>query len=197
MPYVTADSEASGFPALYRYEVGNLSTPGALDSWRTIGASSNTFSYQSAATMDSAHGFYIKTASNAAGADFALWNVDAALANGVWATDMAIYLQLADGTPVEVTRDFGIDYDSQTGHLLLWDGKSAGSVWSTQAEFDAAGAIKSVWTATKLSSTTLDQPAGNFVTGVLGKWKYVEALGAFVCARRVQCINVGRSRLDV
>jgi hypothetical protein len=178
--YLTADSNASGFPSLYRYELGDLTDPAALDKWSTVGVSRQTFSYKGAGTLDSAHGLYIRSAGNSAGADLAVWDIDRAVASNTALSDTAVSLVKPDGTAFEISGEFGLEYDAMTGNMLLWDGKSDGLVWSTKAEFDVNGGLKSTWTVVPLLSTTADQPDGDFVTGVLGKWKYVTELGAFV-----------------
>ena len=55
-------------------------------------------------------------------------------------------------------------------------------MWSATVTTDEAGNIGSntTWTVHEISSSTPDHPHGNFATGVLGKWHYDEALGAFV-----------------
>ena len=178
--YVTVQAESSGWPALYRYAVGDVRN-GGTDAWQRVGISWNAPSAQSAATIDSAHGLYVQTTSYPR-VDLSVWDLsknNAADPNAN--SNIAVELQLADGTPFQMNEDFGIAYDEVNGKLLLWDGHSQGTVWSTEATFDANDVLAPVWTVTEQpASTTTSQPSGNFATGVLGKWKYVSELQAFV-----------------
>ena len=84
-----------------------------------------------------------------------------------------------------MTDRFGISFDKASGKLLLWDGTDRGTLYETQAVLNADGSIATTWTVNKLSSSTLAQPGGSFATGVQGKWKYVDALGAFIALNEI------------
>ena len=72
-----------------------------------------------------------------------------------------------------------MNFDTGSGKIYLWSGDK-GSVWETEASYDANGSLQSVWKVRRLVSTTAAQPNGNFLNGVYGKWQYAEDLGAFV-----------------
>lgn len=172
---------ASGFPSLYRYELGDVRN-GGLDKWERVGVSWNAPSYQSVAAIDSNHGLFVHTTSvNGWSSDLGVWN----LANNQPLNpganrDVAVELVTSGGAPFTMTENFGMDYDSANDSFVLWDGSAGGAVWVTKPLFDGNGNVASTWIVTPLTSTTLAQPAGNFVNGVLGKFEYVPELGAFI-----------------
>lgn len=178
--YLTADSNASGFPSLYRYTLGDVRNGGA-DKWEMVGVMVNSVGYTGAATIDTANNLYVRSSIGGAYGDLAVWDLDYSNpANPGNNRDVSVNLQYADGTPFEINASYGVEYDSASGKILLWSGAAKGKVWSVSPEMDSAGKVLNKWTVTALSSTTAQQPSGNFGTGVLGKWKYVSELGAFV-----------------
>lgn len=178
--YLTADSNASGFPSLYRYTLGDVKN-GGTDTWEKVGVMWNSAAYKGAATIDTANHLYIRSALGGSQGDLAVWNLDQSnAASPDNNRDIKVDLQLADGTAFEISGDYGVEYDSVNGNILLWDGANKGKVWRVDVSKDAAGNLKSIWRVTELTSTTEAQPGGSFVTGVLGKWKYASELGAFV-----------------
>lgn len=187
--YLTMDSWNSQFPALMKYTVGDVRN-GGLDQWEKIGVTSNSNIGQGAGTLDSNHNLFVRTAKNGALSDLAVWNL--ANANPSWPEanpDIPINLFLADGTPFAMNTWYGVDYDSANDLLVFWDGANQGKVWSTRALYDSNGQLLHNWVVTPLLSTTTAQPAGNFSTGVLGKWKYVQELGAFIAMDELNASN--------
>lgn len=178
--YLTADSNASGFPSLYRYTLGDVRNGGA-DKWEMVGVMENSVGYTGAATIDSANNLYVRSSIGGEHGDLAVWDLDHSNpANPGNNRDVSVNLQYADGTPFEINASYGVEYDSASGKILLWNGSSKGKVWSVTPAMDSSGNVLHTWTVTALSSTTALEPSGNFATGVLGKWKYVSELGAFV-----------------
>ena len=178
--YLTMDSFNSQFPGLYRYELGDVRN-GGLDNWQRIGVTANSNIGQGVATIDSTHNLMIRTALNGNLSDLAVWNLaNSNPANPNLNKDKAIHLVEFNGTPFVMTDKFAIEYDDANDRLVLWDGTAQGKVWSTQATYTVPGVLDGTWIVTPLLSTTSAQPSGNFVTGVLGKFKYVSELDAFV-----------------
>jgi hypothetical protein len=180
--YVTADMAASGFPSLYRYTAGDVRS-GGQDTWERVGRSWNTVGYQGSGTIDTDHNLYIRTASPrpSYASDLTIWDLDNANPDHNW--DIGINLVKADGSDFVMTPYFGIDYDSANNSIVLWDGRDGGgTVWSANVLTDADGNIGShtTWVVHEIESATGDHPLGNHETGVLGKWKYDPALGAFI-----------------
>ena len=183
--YLTADANASGFPSLYRYTLGDVRN-GGEDTWEKIGVTRNTGGYQSAATIDTKDNLYIKTAyvSGPYTSDLTVWdlnNANAADPNSN--TDIGINLVNKDGSDFVITGEYGIGYDAADNTIVLWNGKDGGgTVWSASVITDASGKIGSntTWTVSEIESSTASHPHGNFAAGVLGKWHYDNALNAFI-----------------
>ena len=195
--YLTAEQgAASGFPSLYRYTLGNVRS-GGQDTWEKIGIMNNTVGYQGAATIDTTHNLYIRTASvlGPYTSDLAIWDLDNAnAANPNSNPDIGINLINKDGSDFVMTGFYGIDYDSANNTIVLWDGKDGGgTVWAASVITDAAGNIGSntTWTVSEIGSATLSHPHGSFATAVLGKWHYDAALGAFIALDEVSSAGGG------
>lgn len=187
--YLTADQNASGFPSLYRYAVGDVSS-GGKDTFEKVGIMWDSAGYSGAATIDSAHNFYVRSALGGQYGDLAVWDLSKSnAANPNLNPETKVDLQLANGTPFEMNTRYGVDYDAASGKILLWDGESLGKVWSVTPGVDAAGHVLSTWIVSELLSTTSAQPSGSFETGVYGKWKYVSELGAFVALNEYSSVT--------
>jgi hypothetical protein len=181
--YFTGENQANGFPTLYRYTVGNVAG-GGLDRIEAIGATYNTVIFQGAATIDEAGNSFIRTTAGGdpSAPDLAVWNLaNANVGRPGQNRDTAVRLvDSTTGSDFSITDKFGIDYDSVSGTLLLWDGASSGVVWQTSPQYDAQGTALSTWLVTPIANAGSQAPIGNFQNGVLGKWHYVDTLGAFV-----------------
>ncbi|BCT69205.1 PEP-CTERM sorting domain-containing protein [Nitrosospira sp. NRS527] len=194
--YVTADSNASGFPVLYRYEVGDVRN-GGKDSWEAVGTTWNSVGYQGTATIDTTHNLYIRTANHIGPytADLAIWDLDNSnTANPNNNADIGINLVNADGSDFVMGVTYGIGYDSANNMIMLWDGSGGGgTVWEANVLTDADGNIGSntTWTVHEMQSATSSHPHGDFATGVLGKWHYDPTLGAFVALDQIAPENGG------
>jgi hypothetical protein len=81
--------------------------------------------------------------------------------------------------------DYGIDYDAPRNRLLLWGG--GGDVWalSPPAVVSPEG-----WDIEKLQSSTAQIPAPSPVAGVMGKWKYIAQLDAFIALQDFEAGNI-------
>lgn len=183
--YLTADQNASGFPSLYRYTLGDVRN-GGEDTWEKIGVSFNTIGSKGAGTIDTTHNLYIRTAlvRGRYTSDLTIWDLDNADADNPNSNlDIGINLVNEDGSDFVMTGNYGIDYDSANNKIFLWDGGGGnGTVWAASVITDEAGNIGSntTWTVHELESSTLEHPRGSFATGVLGKWHYDDTLDAFV-----------------
>lgn len=176
--YVTVKPGSWG--NLYRYTPGDVRSGNPTDSFELVGVNSfQAASNESSGTIDDRHGLYINTAphpSTVARFDLNVWDLAKA---GTANRDVAVDLVMRDGSQFMVTDRFAIDYDSADGSLWLWDG-TAGAMYRTSATFNADGTLSTQWVVDKLASSTAAQPNGNYRYGVLGKWMYVDQLGAFV-----------------
>ncbi len=194
--YLTADTGASGFPSLYRYTLGDVRNGGG-DTWEKIGVTNNTVGYQGVGTIDSTHNLYIRTASVSGShtSQLAIWDLDNAnAANPGSNPDIGVHLINTDGSAFIMSGIYGMDYDSAHNTLVLWDGSDGGgTVWSASVVTDAAGNIgpNTTWIVSEIQSSTSAHPHGDFNTGVLGKWHYDSALGAFIALDEVTTAGVG------
>jgi hypothetical protein len=197
-------SGCSGFRSLYRYEVGDVRN-GGKDDLRKVGESkqpawtaangtdfgSAAPTGQNTATIDSHHNLFVHTVT-APGftADLGVWDLtqsDAANPSGN--LNRPIHLIDSQGMDFAMTDKFAIEFDDASGKFMLWDGTQGGKLWMTEAEYDANGQLKSTWTILEVNAASGSGPSGNFVNGVLGKWKYVEELGAFVALNEYNAIT--------
>ena len=154
-------------------------TLGNLSGMRTIGG------YQSAATIDTDHNLYIKTAfvTGPYTSDLTIWDLNKANASNPNSNqDIGINLVNKDGSDFVINSWYGIAYNPANDTIVLWDGNSSGSVWSADVLTEANGNIGSntTWTVSNIASSTEAHPHGGFGAGVLGKWHYDSSLNAFV-----------------
>lgn len=180
--YVTADSNSSGFPSLFRYTLGDVKGGGA-DQWEKIGVAWNSVGFTGSGTIDTKHNLYIRSATPVGSYQSSLMVWDLSKANPLHPEnnrDTGIQLITEDGSSFVMNRNFGVEYDEKNNRILLWDGADKGTVWSITPELDSNGVMLTTWGIKKLLSTTLAQPGGSFTTGVLGKWDYIKELGAFI-----------------
>jgi hypothetical protein len=178
--YITMDRNASGFPDLYRYELGTTTTP---DVWQRVGVTGNSVMYSGAAAIDQSRGLFVRTAlpGTTYQTDLAVWN----LANNNPSNPTAnasFGVSLVDSTGGAWVPNFAtsIDYDTVDDQFVIWDGRDRGTVWVTRPQYLANGSLSPTWTIYKVTATSASQPIGMHDDGVLGKWEYVEELGAFV-----------------
>lgn len=178
--YVTMDSFGSGFPDLYRYELGSPTTP---DSWQKVGITGNSVLYSGAATVDPGRGLFVRTAKVGVTyqTDLAVWDLSKNNAANPGANpSFGVDLVDSQGADWQPNYSTSIDYDAVNDQFVIWDGTNGGNVWVTRPTYLSNGKLSSTWTVQLMTSTTSVQPAGNFADGVLGKWKYVAELGAFI-----------------
>jgi hypothetical protein len=156
-----------------------------------VAISRNVPSFQSVGTIDSWRDLYIRTSGlDAFPYAFGVWQLANASASSPESNpDIGVQLIQEDGTPFTANADFGIDFNDHTGKIVMWDGSDHGTVWETEATLDAAGHVEPVWLVKRRPSTTASQPAGNFVTGVLGKWHFVSELGAYIALDEVNLLS--------
>jgi hypothetical protein len=81
--------------------------------------------------------------------------------------------------------DYGMDYDPPRDRLLLWGG--GGDVW---ALYPPPGVSPDGWTIEKLDNAITQTPYEGPDTGVLGKWKYIAQIDAFMALQDRYAGNV-------
>lgn len=182
--YLTMDQNASGFPGFYRYELGDESTP---DTWQRVGVTANSYLQSGAAMIDTSRGLFVRTAltGNFYKNDLAVWDLASNnAANPNANKDFGVNLVDADGVAFNMSFAASIDYDSANDQYVIWDSRNRGSVWVTRPEYLSPGVLDPIWTVEVLASSTAEQPVGSHGDGVLGKWEYIEELGAFITMDR-------------
>jgi hypothetical protein len=180
--YVTMDQNASGWPSLYRYQLGTPTTP---DVFQRVGAASGmSVMYGGAADIDTRNALFVRTAfaspPNSPG-DLAVWRLaNNNPLNPALNGDFGVQLVEDNGTPLNMNMASAIAYDSLNEQFVIWDSRDRGTVWITRATFNPDGSIAPVWIVRRTPSTTAAQPMGVHNGGVLGKWKYAAELRAFI-----------------
>lgn len=178
--YLTMDSFSSQFPSLMRYTLGDIRN-GELDHWERIGVTVNSHIAQGVSTLDSKNNLLVRTAFNGNLSDLAVWNLaNANPTNPGLNPDIPVNLVKTDGSPFVMTGAFAMEYDDANDQYILWDGSPLGEVWTTRASFEANGQLSRTWVVSELTSATSAHPSGSFSGGVLGKWKYIPELDAFL-----------------
>lgn len=177
--YVTSDANQSGLPNLYRYTVGNIAA-GQGDSLEWLGRTYYGYAHEGAGTLDTNRNLFVRTTGHPELAtDLLVWNLTGASSSHV-ALDFDVNLVKMDGSPLSLGIGAGIDYDPALDQYFAWDGSNRGKVYTFKAETDAQGHLLSTWHAAVLFDANASQPAGSFLTGVYGKWKYIDQIHAFV-----------------
>ena len=162
---------------LYKYTVNDLSNP-ALDTLKQIGQWWVGTQIQTSCALDPVRNVLVRTGSQTT-TPFSYWNL---ATPGATNRDVAV-------TPVDPTGEFGslvangqiklencgFDFDPIGAQFMLWCGD--GRVWALTppATLSANG-----WTIVKQPSPSLATPNGDVGTGILGKWKYISNLDAFM-----------------
>lgn len=178
--YVTMDINGSGLPSLVRYELGSPSTP---DSWKIVGYTAHSVAKTGAAAVDTSRGLFVRTALAIAGytSDLSVFDLSKNNAsNPSQNLDFGVRLVTRAGVEIDLNLASSIAYDVANDEFVIWDGLDRGTVWVTRPEYLEGGAMDPVWTVEELASSTTAQPVGHQLNGVVGKWKYVEELGAFI-----------------
>ena len=174
--YIGARSGGGTNTNLYKYTVSDLSNP-ALDTFQQVGVFWNGTSGNTTCALDPVRKLFVRTGSNSV--PFVYWSL---AAPGINNKDIRM-------TPVDPTGEFatllstnainiyncGFDFDPQRSRFDLWCGD--GRVWAlTPPDSGAATG----WTIVKQPAPALATPNGDVGTGILGKWKYVSNIDAFI-----------------
>ena len=111
--YVSTEAVASGFPKLYRYELGDVAA-GGLATWQQVGTTGNSVTFEGAAAIDGTNHLFARTTFSG----LAVWDLDNNNpTNPTSNKDVAVTLRLPNGTPLTMTNaggdiDFGIAFKS-------------------------------------------------------------------------------------
>jgi putative Ig domain-containing protein len=175
--YVGARIPGSTAINLYKYTLNDLSNPG-LDTLVQVGQWWSGTQIQNACAIDPVRQLLVRTGDKTT-APFSYWNL---ATPGTKNRDVAF-------TPVDPTGEFGslvangqinltycgFDFDPIGSQFLLWCGD--GRVWVLTPPTPVS---PNGWTIVKQPSPQLATPNGDVGTGLLGKWKYISNLDAFM-----------------
>lgn len=164
--YVNAPVNQGSTQNLYKYTLTSLNDP-VMDRWERVGVEFDAFNGQGAGALDQKLNLFVRTS----GATFTYWDLNTAGLNN----RNRNFKPAAIGEPFTLTTAYGIDYDISRDQYLLWAGGS--SVWALKSPGYAS---PTGWTITKQPLPVLPVPSTSIGSGVLGKWKYVQQLDAFV-----------------
>lgn len=164
--YVTGTRNSTTQQQLYKYTLRSAEDP-SDDSWQRVGSYWESFSGQGAGAYDSNLNLYVRTA----GQRFVYWDLN----NPGEGNRNKRFVPTATNGSFALTTAYGMDYDPVRDQYLLWRG--GGSVWALRSpgKVSTAG-----WTITLQPPSLSEVPLGKSVRGVLGKWKYIAQLDAFV-----------------
>ena len=161
---------------VYRVTFNSLIDSG-LDTWEKVGRYWNGPSSQGPCGHDPVGKSFVRVATNKV--PFVYWDLNKAAGTN---NDVNV-------TPTDPTGEFGallasnaidlrycgLDFDPERRVYMLWCGD--GRTWALEppATLSASG-----WTITKQRTPVLATPNGSVGTGILGKWKYIASLDAFM-----------------
>ncbi|MBL8362821.1 MAG: PEP-CTERM sorting domain-containing protein [Rubrivivax sp.] len=179
--YIAADTGASGFPSLYRYEF-NLSGNDVVERVGVMGL--GQAAYQGTATVDSTRGWFVRTLwPGSASNDLSVWDLSLNNAASPGANEsFAVRLQRPDGSDYDIVgaggvgSDAGLNWDEGTGHYFLFQGATITEVIPAT---NPDGTPASIWTAIDRPCTTA-ACASSAGQGVHGHWIAVPELDAFI-----------------
>jgi hypothetical protein len=155
---------------LYRYVINDLAVP-ASDGWQRVGSYWNGTAYQGAAALDARRRLFVRTGD--AAAPFVMWDLATA---GPDNRDKALRpTVVGDTLSFGSLVGYGMDYDPNRDAFVLWGGGA--KVWQLRAPGPVGGA----WVLERLPLPTQTPVPGTAIgNGVLGKWKYIPNLDAFI-----------------
>jgi hypothetical protein len=175
--YVGANSGSTAL-ALYRFSITNVNDP-TTDTWTQVGRYWNAGSDQPSCGYDPIRKLFVRIASNN-GYPFAYWDLNtAAPANKdvlVAPTDPTGEFNQLISSGALRPRMCGFDFDAARNQFALWCGD--GRVWMLQPSQPPITA--SGWTIVKQPSPVGAVPNGDQGSGIIGKWKYIQELDAFM-----------------
>ncbi|MES2353863.1 MAG: DNRLRE domain-containing protein [Pseudomonadota bacterium] len=161
---------------LYKYVVSDVANPSS-DTWQTVGIFWNGFDGQTACGYDASRKTLLRIGINSV--PFTYWNLNTSSSNNqdvrVIPTDPTGEFATLMANNAFNIRNCGFDFDPIRKDYALWCGD--GRVWKVTPP---ATLSPSGWTITKQRTPTLAVPNGDQGTGILGKWKYVYNLDAFI-----------------
>src|SRR6185437_1068390 len=174
--YLGARSGGGTNTNLYKYTVNDLSSP-ALDTFQTVGIFWNGTAAMTVCAYDPVRKVLVRTGTNAT--PIVYWSLAAPGINNKDARASVVdptgeFNSLLASNALNM-QNCGMDFDPLRDDFVLWCGD--GRVWVLTPPTPIA---PTGWTIVKQPSPTRATPNGDVGTGILGKWKYVPNLDAFI-----------------
>lgn len=191
----TAYAEENGKDVVYTYRVANgvwryampdVSRP-ELDTWERVGRYWGGPGSQTACGYDPVGKSLVRVATNAT--PFVYWDL-----NKAGPTNNDILMVPTDPTGEFAAalannefqmRNCGLDFDNARGNYALWCG--GGRVWMLTP---SPGLTASGWTIRRQPTPSGSVPPGAVGVGIMGKWKYVAELDAYLALENFTYGNV-------
>lgn len=173
---------------LFRYEISDADDA-TTDKVSRIGRFVTGVTGRGAGTYDPDLDVYVRTAIGSSAALFFYWDLSRAAPDN----PNVVFPPLDLSGSWRFDRGYGMDFDPVRGQYLLWGG--TGEVWVMRAP---ATLSSRGWTIDRMPSPgTAESPTSNydgvsleFGGGVLGKWKYIPELDAFIGLQDTSAGNV-------
>jgi len=170
--YLTGSVGSMSAANLYRYTIRDANNA-LLDSMELVGLYWESFAGRGAGAYDPGMGIFVRTAVDST-ATFTLWSLQQP-----GQSNLNINFMPFDPTgEFRLDRGYGLDFDPIRRQYLLWGGGE--TVWSLKPPNEVA---RDGWVIGRAQVTPGgDAPAydGEEGGGVLGKWKYIPELDAFI-----------------
>jgi len=174
--YVSAPRGGGTAAHLHRYVINDLASP-AADTWAQVGQFWEAFSGQGAGALDTRLNVFVRTA----GLSFTYWDL-----NKASPTNRNIkFTPIDPNGQFAMSSSYGMDYDPVRDQYALWGG--GGTVWMMKAPPTIS---RDGWIMHRQPTPILSTPASDVGNGVLGKWKYIAELDAFMALQDANQGNV-------
>ncbi len=185
---VTARTGFSTSQHLYRYEFTDADDASG-DRVQRIGRFLTGVTGRGAGTFDPDLNVFVRTAIGSSAAVFYYWDLAAAGPNN----PNVLFTPVDQSGGWALDRGYGMDFDPVRGQYLLWGGNA--DVWVLRAP---ALASPSGWTIERASPASSGETPISAYSGVglesgggvLGKWKYIPELDAFLGLQDTEAGNV-------
>jgi hypothetical protein len=173
---------------LFRYELVNADDAGG-DTVARIGRFVGGQTGRGAGTYDPDLNVFVRTVIGSTQSNFYYWDLTTPGVDN----PSVIFSPVDDSGEWRLDRGYGMDFDPVRGQYLLWGGKA--DVWSMRAP---AATSASGWTIDRMPpASTPATPTSSYDGlsleaggGVLGKWKYIPEIDAFIGLQDTAAGNV-------
>ena len=184
--YAVARPGSATAVRLYRYEIRDVNDPTA-DLWEVMGVNTSGPTGQGAGAYDPERRIFLRTTGSSV-RPFFYWDLNGV--TGLGNVDQAIDFTDPDGRFAAAMGSvpftyWALDLDPVRRRYLLWS--TGGGVWALTppALMGPTG-----WSVTPEPAPTGETPASSVGTGVLGKWKYIAGLDAFLALQDSTAGNI-------